>query len=198
MEEYFYIESLTNDRLREEVGDLTLVPISDRVCGRGSSIVMASFTHISPDKPTRFSDGYFGVYYAAKTLETAIRESIHHREKFLKKTNQPACELAMRVYQSSKILKPLIDLRNPEHPYYTEVYDPENYARSQAIGLEFKKADAWGIVYNSVRHSTGECIAILRPSAISLPVTAIKHLKYVWNGIKIHHVYEASENLITV
>jgi hypothetical protein len=104
----------------------------------------------------------------------------------------------MRVYQSRKIVKPLIDLRNPEHPYYNEINDPENYNRSQAIGLEIKKADAWGIVYNSVRHSTGECIAILRPPAISLPVTAIKHLKYVWNGTKIHHIYEASESLITV
>jgi hypothetical protein len=37
MEEAFYVESLTNDRLLEEVGDLSLVRIEDRVSGPGAS-----------------------------------------------------------------------------------------------------------------------------------------------------------------
>src|SRR5881396_3668865 len=66
----WYLESLTNDRLRDQAGELNLVPAEDRVAGRGSSIVMAAFTHIG--RESRFSDGSFGVYYAAKTLKTAV------------------------------------------------------------------------------------------------------------------------------
>lgn len=198
MEELFYIESLTNDRLRSEIGNLALVEKSDRVSGKGSSVVMASFTHISAATPTRFSNGDFGIYYAAKTLETAVRETIYHREKFLLYTQEPACELTMRVYKSSKLLQPLVDLRKSDHPLYHEIHDPNFYTGSQIIGSEFKKSGAWGMVYHSVRHALGECVAILRPPAIPLPVIPVKHLKYVWNGQKIHHVYDVGVNIFEV
>ncbi len=88
MDELYFIESLTNDRLRDEVGDITLVPAEDRIIGPGSSPVMAAFTHISPDCSNRFSDGSYGIYYAAKTLATAIEESKHHRANFLAYTHE--------------------------------------------------------------------------------------------------------------
>jgi hypothetical protein len=71
------LEQLTNPRVRDEVGDITLVPPDERVSGPGASYVMAPFTHINPTG-SRFSDGSFGVYYAASALETAIAETIHH------------------------------------------------------------------------------------------------------------------------
>ncbi len=198
MEELFHIESLTNDRLRCEVGNLGLVQKSDRVSGKGSSVIMASFTHISTAAPTRFSKGDFGVYYAAKTLETAIKETIYHREKFLSYTLEPACELTMRVYKSNKLLKTLVDLRRSDHPLYLQIHNPYFYTISQMIGCELQKANAWGMVYSSVRDTQGECVAILRPPAIPLPVTPVKHLKYVWNGQKIHHVYDIGPNILEV
>src|SRR5690349_11222276 len=66
METLWEIESLTNERIRQEVGDLFLVPPEDRVSGPGSSVVMAAFTHIG--KPSRFTDGSYGVYYASLSL----------------------------------------------------------------------------------------------------------------------------------
>jgi hypothetical protein len=69
MDELFYLEGLTSERLRDEVGAIALVDREDRVCGPGSTPVMAAFTHIGV--ASRFSDGSFGVYYAAKTLHTA-------------------------------------------------------------------------------------------------------------------------------
>jgi len=52
MEAAWYLESLTNDRLRDETGDITLVPKTERVSGPGASVVMAAFTHIG--LPSRF------------------------------------------------------------------------------------------------------------------------------------------------
>ena len=47
------LEQLTNPRVRDEVGDIALVPPDDRVSGPGASYVMAAFTHINP-KGSRF------------------------------------------------------------------------------------------------------------------------------------------------
>jgi len=79
------IESLTNPRLREEIGELGLVPSGDRVSGPGSSVIMAAFTHLNP-AGSRFTDGSFGVFYAAADMETAIAETKYHRERFLRAT----------------------------------------------------------------------------------------------------------------
>ena len=96
LEAVIALESLTNDRLREEVGALQLVPQQDRISGPGTSSIMAAFTHLNP-VGSRFSDGTFGVFYAAYTLDTAIAETCYHREQFLRATSEPPMELDMRV-----------------------------------------------------------------------------------------------------
>src|SRR5688572_28720107 len=60
------LEQLTNPRLRDEIGEIRLVPEARRIVGLNSSYVMAPFTHINP-KGSRFSAGAYGVYYAART-----------------------------------------------------------------------------------------------------------------------------------
>jgi hypothetical protein len=183
MDILFEIESLTNERLRETVGDLFQVSPEDRVTGPGSSVVMAAFTHIH--FPSRFTDGSYGIYYAALDLDTAITETAFHRERFLKYTNEMPGEITMRVY-AGKILKPLYDLRS--HRYDT-CYDKHDYRPSQEVGQTFKTMNAWGMIYHSVRHTEGQCIALLRPPATSIP-SQTKHLKYCWNGHKITNIFE--------
>jgi len=75
------IESLTNERLREELGALARIPHHRRVVGPGTTPIMAAFTHLNPEG-SRFSDGTFGVFYAARAESTAIRETVFHRERF--------------------------------------------------------------------------------------------------------------------
>jgi hypothetical protein len=53
-----------------------------------------------------------------------------------------------------------------------------------------KSSNKWGILYNSVRHHGGECIAILRPPAIPLPVNQTQHFNLEWDGQKIHQAFE--------
>ena len=64
----FAIEALANPRIRDELGELTLVPREERLTGPGATPVMAAFTHLNPEG-SRFSDGTYGVYYAAHSLE---------------------------------------------------------------------------------------------------------------------------------
>jgi hypothetical protein len=173
LEVAYEIEGLTNSRLRDEAGDISLVPREDRIVGPGSSPVMAAFTHIG--YPSRFSDGSFGVYYAGLAIETAIRETVHHRERFLSATNEPPCQVVMRQYVC-RVLQPLIDIRAEDHLHHPDTYLPaQQFARSQRQTL------AWGLHYRSVRHAKGECVAVFRPNALS-PAKQGSHFVYYWDG----------------
>lgn len=183
MDEVFYIESLTNDRLREEAGEISLVPVADRVSGEGSSPVMAAFTHIG--HPSRFTDGSFGIYYASNTLDTAIAETTYHRTIFLNYTQEEPGEIDMRVY-IGEVMKPLHDIRSSAYDF---LHDPDNWNPSQAFGKAMKQDHSWGLVYRSVRHQGGECLAALRPPAVSIPVQG-PHLSYKWDGKTISDVFE--------
>lgn len=184
MDVLWEIESMTNERLRQEVGDLFLVPPEDRVSGPGASVVMAAFTHVG--KASRFTDGSYGVYYASLSLETAIWETVFHRERFLGATQEEACELTMRLYEGN-ILKPLHNLTEAGNERY---HHREQYQESQLLGKNLRAKKSWGIFYRSVRHENGECIAAFRPPAISIP-RPMAYLRYLWNGEKITEVVSA-------
>ena len=59
-----------------------------------------------------------------------------------------------------------------------------------------RRLNYWGIVYNSVRHQGGQCIAALRPPTVSIPVQG-SLLEYAWDGNRVISVCEKSEPLLT-
>jgi hypothetical protein len=179
------LESLTNDRIRDEVGALQLVPPQDRISGRGSSDIMAAFTHLNPTG-SRFSDGTFGVFYGASLLDTAIAETRSHREQFLRATSEPPMELDMRVLLTD-LQQHLHDIRAQQQDL-PDVYAPDDYSASQALGKRLRAQNSWGIVYDSVRHPEGECASVFRPPALR-NCRQERHLCYVWDGARISMVY---------
>lgn len=185
LEAVLYVESLTNDRLRAEVGELLLVPKEDWISGPGTGTIMASFTHISP-AGGRFTDGTFGAYYAARELETAIAETRYHRARFMAYTREAPIELSMRVLRAD-LEGDLHDIRGMRSALGA-VYDKFDYTASQALANSLRAQRSWGIVYDSVRHSGGECVAVFRPPALSRCRQA-EYLTYVWDGAQISRVY---------
>src|SRR5438445_3619974 len=97
LEAVFALEAMTNDRLREEAGGLSLVAKEDRISGPGTTPIMAAFTHLNPEG-SRFSDGSFGVYYCAQKLDTALGEVRYHQARFLRRTSEGPLRLQMRLY----------------------------------------------------------------------------------------------------
>lgn len=182
----FAIEAMTNDRLREEAGELALVAPEDRVSGPGTSPIMAAFTHLNPIGD-RFTDGSYGVFYAGATLETAIAETRYHRTRFMAATNEPAQDLDMRVY-AVDLAADLHDIRGmrSSHPGF---YHETSYGEAQDLARELRSAGSGGIVYASVRHEGGECVAVFRPRLLS-NCRQERHLSYVWDGRAITAVYE--------
>ncbi len=185
----YAIEALTNDRLMEQAGVLSRVPPEDRLSGPGSTPVMAAFTHIG--KASRFTDGSYGIYYAASSQATAIAETRYHQERFLAATHEPDTELTMRTYVN-QVVQPMHDLRMG-YPHLHDA-DPANYGPAQAFAKQLKAERSWGLLYNSVRLMGQECVAALRPPAVSIPLQG-KHLRYVWDARsqKISCVFEIKQ-----
>jgi hypothetical protein len=182
----FAIEALTNPRIRDEIGQLQLVPSDERISGTGSTAIMAAFTHLNPEG-SRFSDGRYGVYYAAQTLATAIAEVSHHRAVFLARTLEPAIDVDMRVVLA-QLDAPLHDLRALGKRRATLLH-PDQYAAPQALGRQLREAGSWGVLFPSVRHSGGLCVGVFRPKALRNARSGA-HIALHWDGQRFTHWYE--------
>lgn len=185
----FAIESLTNPRIRQELGQLSLVPPDDRVTGPGATLIMAAFTHLNP-LGSRFSDGSWGVYYAAESLETAVAEVSYHRGVFLARTREEAIDLDLRWIQAD-LQAPLHDLRG-QRAALPGVYDPDRYGASQDLGRRLRAEGSTGIAYDSVRRDSpvqGQCVAVFKPKALRR-ARPTGHIGLHWNGQAISHWFE--------
>ncbi len=182
----FAVEALTNPRLREEADALKLVPKEHRISGPGSTPVMAAFTHLNPEG-SRFSDGTWGVFYAAHSVATAVEETVYHRERFLAATAEPPCSIQMRCYRTS-VDSRLHDIRGG----WKAEHDPDAYVASVKLARTLRDDGSNGIVYDSARHPGGECLAAFQPDVVA-PCVQSQHLVYRWDGSRIAQVLEVSE-----
>jgi hypothetical protein len=185
----YALEAMSNERVRDEVGDVERVPRDERVFGPGSGPIMAAFTHVNP-LGSRFSDGAYGVFYAARERATAVAETRHHHARFLGATAQPAAHLPMRLYQVA-IDARLHDLR-PVGAAPAAVHDPDGYGASRALGARLHAAGSAGVAYRSVRHERGQCVGLFKPRGASRCVHAA-YLLYAWDGERFTDVYEKTE-----
>ena len=186
-EALYWLESLTNPRLRDEVGEIELVPREDRIFGPGASVIMAPFTHLNPEG-SRFADDTFGAFYAAASLDTSIAETRYHREIFLRATRAAAARARHADATSADVAASFHDIRG-KRDRMPDIYDPDSYVASQKLARSLKLAGSNGVVFDSVRHSGGQCLAIYRPRLIQ-NCRQGTHLRYVWDGERISQVYE--------
>ena len=187
----YALEAMTNPRIRAEVGEISLVPEDERLFGPGSTCIMAAFTHRNPHG-SRFSDGSYGVFYCARKRDTAIAETRHHAALFMQATREPPMRLQMRLYSVDAQGK-VADLRKAAQAD-TRIVDPDDYSFPQSLGRQLKAEGARGIVYPSVRHSSGVCLAAFSTRLLKNCVHAA-YLEYSWNGQGIDAVFEVSQLL---
>jgi hypothetical protein len=186
LEVVFAVEALTNARLRNELGQLQLVPSDERISGAGSTPIMAAFTHLNPEG-SRFSDGSYGVYYAAQDLDTAIAEVSHHRALFMTRTHEPEIDIDLRLI-TAPLEARLHDLRGLRRSA-PQLYDALHYGAAQALGRHLRAAGSWGVVYHSLRRRGGLCAGVFRPKALR-PAREAAHIALHWDGQRITHWYE--------
>lgn len=184
LEAVYALESLTNDRVRDEVGDVRLVPANDRITGPGTTPIMAAFTHLNPEG-SRFSDGSYGVYYCAQTLDTALAEVRYHRERFLRRTREAPIRLELRLYLSNLDAK-LVDVRKR-----AKYHLPDDYAPGQRLGRTLREAGKDGVLYRSVRRAGGLCAAVFRPRVLGA-CRQSSHYAFHFDGSSIVAIDELS------
>jgi hypothetical protein len=188
LEQIALLEGMTNERIQAELGTINLINKKDWIGGPGSTPIMSVFTHIGFE--SRFSDGSFGIYYAASSIETAIKETCFHRERFYSASKEKPCSISMREYIAT-IKKPLLDIT---HKSYGDLLNPDldSYGKSQEFGKKIRDELHWGLLYPSVRNPSGLCMSVFRPPALSIPTQGC-HLKYIWDGHQISDVYMESK-----
>lgn len=187
-------EQKTNPRIMASVGNLDLVPPSRRVGGVGSSYLMASFTHISPDRPSRFSAGDFGVLHVARSYETALFETIHHHTRFMASTaERPGWTSQFReiLLEVDAHVHDLRDGGDKLAPYL----DPQSYKSAQELAASLRNANSEGLAYPSVRQVGGECVALFYPDRASNP-TQGRHLDYHWDGARVDLIRDAGSGAV--
>ena len=185
----YALEAMSNERARDEAGEVERVAPADRVFGPGSGPIMAAFTHVNL-LGSRFSDGSYGVFYAARERATAVAETRFHHARFLAATKQGPMHLPMRLYHVA-IDARLHDLR-PVGAVHDAVLAPDNYAESQALGRALHAAGSAGVAYRSVRRAGGQCCGLFRPRGASACLHAA-YLLYVWDGRQFSDIYEKTE-----
>ena len=186
-------EQKTNPRLTDTIGNIDLVPSERRVGGAGASYLMAPFTHVSTDRPNRFSDGSYGVLYVGKTFDVALFETMHHYACFMSATAQPAgwtSQFREIVLDVDAELHDILHL-NATSP----VLAPDDYSVSQALGIGLRSLGSNGIVYPSVRSPGGECVGLFYPNCASNP-TQGRHLDYHWNGSTVDYYRDAGNKQV--
>ena len=172
-------EAKTNPRVRDDIGAIHLVPPARRVSGPGAGWAMAPFCHISPDRPSRFSAGTYGVYYAGDRFEVALAETVFHFERFMAATDE---EPATADYREliGRIDAELHDLRDTAS--FESALDADDYTAAQSLARELRANHASnGIVYPSVGHAGGEAVVAFWPAVAGIPVQG-RHLCYRWDG----------------
>ena len=175
-------EQKTNPRLMETLGTLDLVPPQRRVGGPGATYLMAPFTHVSPDRPSRFSDGSYGVLYAARRFETALMETMHHHACFMARTAEAPGWTSQFRELVLDIDADVHDLRGD--PGYAPALQGDDYRQAQALGASLRTAGSDGIVYPSARDPGGECAGLFYPDRAANVIQGV-HLDYHWDGERV-------------
>lgn len=164
LSELIELEGATNDRLLGEHGRLPGVSAIELVSGfRLAHIVNAAFTHASP-LGGMFNSTDRGAWYASFEMPTAQAEVTFHRTAELR-------EIGWKDEEISPYVDYLVDFRHQFHDIrgdleFADCLDPDGYGPSQKLGLALLATGSAGIIYPSVRHESGVCIACFRPPLV--------------------------------
>jgi RES domain-containing protein len=174
------LESWTNDRVTAELDRLTRLPDDEWVVGKaGATLVMAAFCYPAPGGG-RFNTERLGAWYAAREVETAIAETVHHHTRRL-----ALSALGFHATIQMRELRAEIDARfhdvRGQRKARPDLYDAGSYARSQPVGEQLRAAGSNGILFDSVRRDGGRNVVVFRPRLL-FPLYEGDRYDYRWTG----------------
>jgi hypothetical protein len=172
------LESATNDRLLAERQLLPGIGLEELVSGvPHAAVVNASFCHAHP-LGSRFSGPDRGAWYAAFDVKTAQAEVGFHKTVQLAEIGIFEDSVTYDDYLAD-FSASFHDLRRARG--FKACLDPASYVASQALAEGLLEDGSLGIVYPSVRHEGGTCLACFRPALVA-NVRRAKTFRFTWTG----------------
>ncbi len=180
----YALQALTNPRILNQLGDLSLIPSEQIPFGiQGVNYATAPFTHVNPNG-SRFSDGSFGMLYLADSNLTAIAETRYHQQNYFRNIeNLHYDTIDMRCLKVT-FSASLIDATTLD-----TLHHPDDYTESRLFGAHLKKANDAGLQYRSVRNEGAICWGLMSPSFVTSAIQT-QHFEFIFDGEKIAHVRE--------
>ena len=182
-------EQLVNPRVRDDVGEIRLVPAGGahqrprrqlgdgRVHAPQSARARASATAATASTTPRAE------------LRTAIRETAHHFARFAADSRDPPRYEDMRVLVS-RIDQRFADVGASAGRRAARASSiADSYAAGQPSGAALRAAGANGVVYASVRDPGGECVGAFKPTRGRHP-GAGRACKYHWDGVRVARYFD--------
>ena len=177
------IEAITNPLAREAAGNLPMIPPERRYKGPLAGLVMLSL--LLP-RASRFSEGLYGVLYAADVVDTALDEAAHHAGRRLAATAAPA-GTTLRLYGFTLDVRGrLADAQRGRDGVDDAVFSRDAWDAGQRLGRALRSDGHSGLHYTSVRRQSATCIGLFWPDAVRSANEASRWLMF-WNGTTIVH-----------
>jgi hypothetical protein len=175
----FELDAATNDRLLAEHSQLPGIGPEELVFGvPHAAVVNASFCHAHP-LGARFSGPDRGAWYAAFDLETSQAEVAFHKSVQLAEIDRFDDSVTYDDYLAD-FSASFHDLRVAKKAARAWL-DPVSYEASQRLAEDLLEQGALGVVYPSVRHAGGTCVACFRP-ALVMNVRRARTYRFTWSG----------------
>lgn len=161
----FELDAATNARLVAETHGLSGIGPDELLAGVPyAHIVNAAFSHPHPEG-SRFNGPDRGAWYASLALETAQAEVAFHRQVQLAEIAWTARETVTYDDYVADVAAALHDLRGDAR--FAACLAPDSYLASQRLAARLLDAGSLGVIYPSVRHPGGTCVACFRPAIVT-------------------------------
>jgi hypothetical protein len=178
LQDLFDLDQATNERLWAENGLQPGIDSHELLFGVSNyRVVNAAFTHAHP-LGSRFNGPDRGAWYAAFARETAQAEVAFHKSTEYAEIGRFDDSVTYDDYLAD-FSGSFHDIRNS--PNFNRVLDPDSYLASQEFAQRLLETGSMGIVYPSVRHARGTCIACFRPILVA-NVRKGGRCRFTWAG----------------
>jgi RES domain-containing protein len=175
----FELDSATNDRLLAARQLLPGIGVEELVFAvPHAAVINAAFCHPHP-LGSRFNGPGRGAWYAAFAIETSQAEVGFHKSVQLAEIGRFEDSVTYDDYMADFSAR-FHDLRSAP-PDMQACLAPDSYVESQALAEHLLEAGALGVIYPSVRHSGGTCVACFRPALVT-NVRRGKTYRFTWDG----------------
>ena len=187
LREIFDLDNVTNDRLLAENNLLPGIGIHELVFGVPYfRIVNAAFCHAHP-QGSRFNGPDRGAWYAGFTIETSQAEVAYHKTIELAEVDWFDEEVTYDDYLADFSAE-FHDIRNVEQ--FTNCLASDSYLASQDLSHQLLEAGSMGLLYPSVRHEPGICVACFRPALVMNVRKGVTY-RFVWKGRPEPEIFDA-------